>query len=279
MKFYDLIKIAEVINEEVQKFIPYSSNIPYLTNQPFNSCLWLSIKRSPNDAQGVRKRLRDNLVLDLDDLDVSPPLKRRRLYDIRLPGKNYPPTLQQVSTFFYQLSCNKINHKYHKDGERYTFFHRMESDAKNSMKFGIGNCSEKANLALMLLVEYPKRGVPGLAMIDDNKITLELMTLGDHVFVVVNRNNTGVLNDSSTWGDRTIILDPWMNEVLPFTNNKLLATSNWYRYVSNHTEEISRHPNEYAYISEGHSARWIKHREKYDEPTNLWDWESAYQTR
>lgn len=105
------------------------------------------------------------------------------------------------------------------DDMRYRFFSTQESlidlflipnnravrlikrDVRSIKEFHIGNCHEYANLVMNYL---RKKNIT-----EAETVHIED---GDHVFVVINRNQTSDMNDPCSWGEKAFIIDAWSND-------------------------------------------------------------------
>jgi len=82
-----------------------------------------------------------------------------------------------------------------------------ESMISTTSKFSIGNCTELAIQALDYVLSH---------LFSSNiKINAEvyLISGGDHVFLVLNRDPWSNPQDPKTWGENAVICDPWANKV------------------------------------------------------------------
>jgi hypothetical protein len=68
---------------------------------------------------------------------------------------------------------------------------------------GCGNCGELSAIAFVYLLNK------GVIPID----WMRLQKPGDHMFVVLGRDETSDETDTSTWGPAAIVCDPWWEEV------------------------------------------------------------------
>jgi hypothetical protein len=82
-----------------------------------------------------------------------------------------------------------------------------EEQLETALKYGIGNCNELAFYAFNRL---------SCLLTAHNHALIELVAFeapADHVFIVLNRPNKSDISKWSSWGDETIIVDPWINAV------------------------------------------------------------------
>jgi hypothetical protein len=74
-----------------------------------------------------------------------------------------------------------------------------------SKKYSLGNCHELAFMALHYLVsKYP-----------DYRSEVVSLGQGNHVFVVIGRDENSEIGNINTWGKDAIICDPWANKIFP----------------------------------------------------------------
>lgn len=250
----ELLAVAHFINDEVHRFIHFSSNTHPEIEDPFRKTLWLDIMRADNPEynQGLRKRLREELHLNFDDDEQEPPLKRQKVFGFsEFEGYTYG----EMRNYFFDLENRKLRHK---DETPITSFHDVERRAKNALLFGVGNCGEMASLAFVFLLEYPKTGLPNLPRFD-RRVFITRMAVnrpGDHVYTV--------LRD---WHGNEVILDPWMDEVF-LLGSAAEKHSTWFSYVPLY----GSHKTDESVLGSGHSRRWIDHRQKKGQPQHLRDW-------
>lgn len=81
---------------------------------------------------------------------------------------------------------------------------KYETSIETSDKYSLGNCEELAYQAF----DYVLNKVTTL-------IRAEIYSIrkGDHVLLVLNRNQNSIPQDPRTWGDNAVICDPWSNKV------------------------------------------------------------------
>ncbi|MBN9231757.1 MAG: hypothetical protein BGO90_14945 [Legionella sp. 40-6] len=74
-------------------------------------------------------------------------------------------------------------------------------------KLSLGNCHELAIMALDYVLNLPKKNV----------IRAEIFHIqnGDHVFLVIGRDELSIASSPETWGEQAYICDPWANKVYP----------------------------------------------------------------
>lgn len=81
----------------------------------------------------------------------------------------------------------------------------FENQIEVTSKYSIGNCNEFAFQAL----DY--------VLLNTDNVRAEIYSIegGDHNFLVLNRRVDSNVSDPSTWGDKAVICDPWINKVYP----------------------------------------------------------------
>jgi hypothetical protein len=92
----------------------------------------------------------------------------------------------------------------------------QDADAKNAVRYRVGNCGENTSLAFVMFAEYPgPNGDSKLPDLDPTPVNrpliekVEATTPGDHAFVVVNRAS-GDIRDPKTWMKADVVIcDPW----------------------------------------------------------------------
>lgn len=148
---------------------------------------------------------------------------------------------------------------YHRDGTWRTVLHDIENNAKNSVKYGVGNCDELSAIAYLLLLECPKEYTKGQT-IRVEKINLKRP--GDHCFVIIGRRRNSDLRDPWSWGPDAVICDPWGNvnfSVREQLNKDKSDRIAMFNYITGHLAD--RHvviKSSSDYVGEGHSERWYR---------------------
>lgn len=257
--------IADYVLKEVCELLPYSSNRPDPKNQPFHRMFWLDVMRASNDSHGTRDKIHKwqmNMQNDQAPTDFAD--RRVRAIFPGTPLKN--PTLDELDEYIFEKIPNRDQKTHHKDGTVVSAYEWLEAKAKNAVQFSIGNCSENAALAFILLAEYPVQGLRGLPAIKENISVFKIGAQGaDHAFVVIGMDEKAILTDISTWGPKAIILDPWMGEVVVVADQEMNVESG--RYPSDAFDWIFKMQSRliplcdtYGFICSGHSPRWIDHR-------------------
>jgi len=264
----------------------YSSNRPCIDRQAPRRTLQLDLLTARRDRYGIREKI-TNWHLNLKDPTYEKSFWNKRV-KVQLPNITSTfSTTNKICGYICSLP-KKINKTHHKDGKQVATLEYFENTAKREVQLGIGNCDYLAILALVLLIEYPAEGLPELDLppLDTKNILTEIVGTkkGDHFFLVINRNLASQLTDLSTWGD-AIILDPWMNQVLdvqewltnpPSTKmedpDEEYTAAYCFNFIKGWQIDLTRAKNDYAYLGEGHTQRWIRNRTKKAEPVNLRDW-------
>lgn len=89
----------------------------------------------------------------------------------------------------------------------------LESNAR-ARAARCGNCFEVSNLMMEYLWKYPE----GITQIDIVSGKSYRDGGFDHVFCLVNRNPDSKIDDPSTWGDQTYLVDPWSSSFYKLHN-------------------------------------------------------------
>lgn len=124
----------------------------------------------------------------------------------------------------------------------------------------LGNCHELAVMALKYILD------------NEPKIDAELFRIkgGDHVFLVVGRNNNSNTRDPLSWGENAYICDPWSDKVYPAKEYKSQLSN--YEGVTRTTKDGCYLQNSVFPFNESrHSLEPISHYStsyirKYSEP-------------
>jgi hypothetical protein len=96
-------------------------------------------------------------------------------------------------------------------GAGLTWQQRIPINAAAARTYRVGNCEEQASVAFEFLDNLGTR-------------PLDLMTVGDHAFVVIGR--TGDAGRFSSWGTVAIVCDPWANH----DPNPMRMDDHWQAY-------------------------------------------------
>lgn len=118
-------------------------------------------------------------------------------------------------------------------------------------KFKIGNCMEQSIIMQDKLINA---GIP--AQITGRQLI-------DHCFVVCNLSPKADIANSSTWGKRAFIVDPWLNKVF---RSKEEAFSEYKRIHFNLIEHLRNMSKKDPDI------RWHKNWHKYNKPEEICDY-------
>lgn len=102
----------------------------------------------------------------------------------------------------HQLRKKRENELYTEEAFDQSFNMRTQDhiDAKIFAEYSVGNCGELAFFAAIMVKELGYTGA--VECIEFKKY--------DHIFVVLNRPKNSDPSDPSTWGEDTIILEPWL---------------------------------------------------------------------
>ncbi len=263
----NLLELCHYINDEANRFIPYSSNIPSVTNQPAHRSFWLRAMRAPTDSQKTRKTILANIQVNLSKPDVETNFKEIQLKELKKQLPKGINTVGGLSNYFHELKKTTPAKKQHKDGSSFTVLNGIESKAKRAVQFGIGNCDEKGSVAFVLLIQYPQTHAD---------IRVELVNVygePDHCYLLINRDPSTIHTDMSSWNSDTIILDPWMKETLVIGDKEKLEQSAWYAWAKKYEKDMTNTKVTNGFIGRGYSTHWIAQRNKKNQPLNLRDWQ------
>jgi hypothetical protein len=91
--------------------------------------------------------------------------------------------------------------------------HMTIGSAKKAMKFGVGNCQERAEIACMYLMDHAPGGVRLALYKLEEAHTGITGGEGDHVFAIYGLD--AVTTKVNTLGPNAIVVDGWMNDAYP----------------------------------------------------------------
>lgn len=101
-------------------------------------------------------------------------------------------------------------------GDVVTPMEQQEANAKNAVRYRVGNCGENASLAFVMFTEYPGPNgdiqLPDLDPVLLNRPLIERVAVsnpGDHAFVVLNRPPGNIQNPNTWMTANVVICDPW----------------------------------------------------------------------
>jgi hypothetical protein len=146
--------------------------------------------------KAVMKALRDTGI-DIDKMERD--LKAAR----RADKTHHKPTPEQARSSL--------------QGDRVTPLEVHKANAKNAVRYRIGNCGENASLAFVMFAEYPgpkgDHTLPDLDRDLNQRPRVEKCSCTgrdyDHAFVVVNRPAGNISNTASWFTGTVIICDSW----------------------------------------------------------------------
>ncbi len=110
-----------------------------------------------------------------------------------------------------QLEWQRYQNNILRDGHDFSNNRNIENIANYSESISTGNCAE---LAAVAAVDAKKQGagrVEIFSILNENHSY-------NHAFVIVNRDKNSKIDDQSTWGNKSILLDPWTKESYPATD-------------------------------------------------------------
>jgi len=214
---FKVLALSQRIAKKARRLIPRSSNrIGSFT--PDRQLLTSRYDEAPNHVQLMVSAMRARK--DQNEL-------RRRVFrtipdisfesDLRWPEivENVEKELGSIKTLDQQLKTNPLSRKQvHKDNKAVMPKEMIEAEAKNAVRYRVGNCGENSALAYVMFLEYPgPENDDALPELDPNDpVTIERVCVAAslHCFVVVNRNPSVSIQDV-TWlnNSQVIICDPW----------------------------------------------------------------------
>ncbi len=220
-----LLELAKAVGRKARTLIPRSENQvmgsnghrPKWVKEKTSLFLQLQLaaQRSSSGAAEVRK-----FVLDLKlDIQFDKP-GREREYDEALKKALSARGITQEKLEGMLLDLDKAKRskkREHKDGTSLTPLEKLEGNAKNAIRYEIGNCVECASLAFVMFMEYkgPSKGsdLPQLDAVAGKRPMVEKACVsnpGDHHFVLINRNTSIPIEAIDQWStDDVIICDGW----------------------------------------------------------------------
>lgn len=274
--------IATTILQKIKELVPYSSNkspsekYP-LPNQdePFHRLFWLTVSNACNDDRDldVRESVR-KWRMDLSKDKIEKGFEYQRINQKFFDCKTDNPTLGEWYHYFSELFTRE-DKVFHKDKTRFTLAEKIESIAKNAVKFGIGNCYELACLALVLLGEHHCDDLSDTTSMNNILVEMFKTQEGDHAFLVIGRDRQSQFNDINSWGTEVLILDPWMGEVVDVSEQLQNPTSHCFSFIRKYESDLQHYPYS-VLIGQGHTDRWLTNRNKKKEPIYLREWKPFY---
>lgn len=228
-----LLHLSEIIATKARTLIPRSSNrIIYgaavnhdaqdsqWSNAPLYVQLQLAAQRSRSSQNRYRKLIDDvnfdlKMHSGLSESVIDGAVKRA----IERQGLTVNEVLAALKS---DQRADKTHHKstgmfsWFTTGDVVTPMEKQEANAKNAVRYRVGNCGENASLAFVMFAEYPgpngDHQLPDLDPVLLNRPLIERVAAsnpGDHAFVVVNRA-AGDIQDPNTWMRANVIIcDPW----------------------------------------------------------------------
>ena len=280
-----IMQTAKNVKDKVITFIPYNSNYnnstnePCLKNQPFHRLFWIRLMRARNDAYGTRDTLR-RWHLNIHP-DKRPDFHEEREVTASFKFKSDKPySTISLNTLYQYLRMLPSHRKKetHKNGSLVECIEKLEGEAKNAVKFGIGNCGEMATLAFIFLTrewQFDPQRLEEHILIEQVFVSPDK---GDHGFIVMARDRRGKLQDLRTWGKHAVILDPWMNNVVHVNKELQLPPnkqSHCFKYIFGYQQDLCL--DTFGDLGQHqHTRRWILHRQKKGQPCSLWHWPPFY---
>lgn len=267
--FEQLISICQKVYNKAIELIPYSANHPNLKHWEPHRKLALMLVRTKNSLSHRYKELFKRINLFIGDDKAPEGFDEKKLIGTFDGMTN--PTMREL---YKRLRMFKDKNKYwHKDGTLYEEQHDIESDIKNAIQMGIGNCGELSLLTYALLLECESK------TLKDQNIRVERMACakGDHAFVVVNRKAKSKVHKLSTWGSGAIIIDSWGEDIVyAKTGESLLYDDEEYHDTYKYIKRKSPYLRNSGQIGQGLSERFIENSKKKNRPERFFDWPPKY---
>jgi hypothetical protein len=265
-----LLTLSKRIAHKARTLIPRSSNRVINGYESGNGEAWDSrwaqarpyaqlqlLAQRSRKSQNNFRRLVDEINFDLNihGGHAEADIDRRVLGRIRDLGINENVIKAALE------SAKRSDKRLHKSGEAVFPMERHEANAKNAVRYRVGNCEENASLAFVMFAEYPGPNgdgeLPDLEVPPPKVEAIAAVRPADHCFVVINRPPVNIQN---VWGwinnGNVIICDPWW-----FHDGDALLANDWrghndslLRYIidnNRHLEVIGT-----VYLGEGHSPRY-----------------------
>lgn len=228
-----LLHLSKAIAAKARTLIPRSSNrIIYgaavnhdaqdsqWSNAPLYVQLQLAAQRSRSSQNRYRKLIDDvnfdlKMHSGLSESVINGAVKRA----IERQGLTVNEVLAALKS---DQRADKTHHKstgmfsWFTTGDVVTPMEKQEANAKNAVRYRVGNCGENASLAFVMFAEYPGPNgdiqLPDLDPVLLNRPLIERVAAsnpGDHAFVVLSRP-PGDIQDPDTWMTANVVIcDPW----------------------------------------------------------------------
>ncbi len=141
--------------------------------------------------------------------------KKLKAAGIDVVATFYPGKTVDEALMYLLGTAPRLNKSTHRDGTTVTSQEKLEANAKNAIRHGIGNCVECASLAFVMLMEYAGPGtdtkLPPLTAPLPTVEKAKVSNPGDHHFVLINRNVSVNILDFDGWANdpNLVICDPW----------------------------------------------------------------------
>lgn len=161
------------------------------------------------------------MVYALRKIAISSNFFNREEKTVNIPSHPSVPNLfffldQIRSKYGFSSTAEYVKKKSSSDNQ----FSTSISDRKTIEEFPVGNCGELTHLAFEYFSRFHKDLKIEMIEIPDFKKYL------NHVFIVINRDETSVLDDPQTWGEKAVVLDCWSRMIYPASESVNLI-ENW----------------------------------------------------
>lgn len=247
------LNLGQWAKEKTQRLVPFSTNKNDTTVE--QSLLMGLIRRKHSKwmkHQVTQWNISPNPADNTQDHSHMP------IYFADDFGYNHIDTLGNFKNWL-RAAKQKVAEGQHRDGTYRTFLHFVENNARNSIKYGLGNCEELSSIAFLLLLECPKKYTNG-ETIRVEKINIS--SPGDHCFIVIGRDKHSNLRDPNTWGPNAVICDPWggvnfaVQEQLRKPRDSRIPMFNYIFDNLTNKKLVFRALD--GQIGQGHSQRWYQ---------------------
>lgn len=163
------------------------------------------------------KPLKDKLELDLTEQFHTDEISVRRINNLKIAvycanrvrdkidaSTTHPDfnDLRADQKEYYLKELNEIRRPNFRTGSQEEYLFKVINHIK---QFKVANCTEFS----YLVVDAIRKADPGL------NIDVLSIRYGDHMFVVLDRDQASQINDISTWGSTAVVCDAWSGDVYP----------------------------------------------------------------
>lgn len=299
-----LLRLARHIAQKARLLIPRSANrgaysvtntgttddSQWVTDMPEYLELQLLAQRSRSSKNHLRRtvdRLNDNL--QMFEPGVEKGINTAFVERLKDMGYTVGRARKELGSVSRREKISHENKKGLFSGKPPVLpLERHEANAKNAIRYRVGNCSENASLALVMFAEYRGDGadetgvelgfLPRVRPQRKENFLVEVVEAthpANHSFVVLNRNPSFDITAPESWmTSTTIICDPWWfhEGSAFFAADCSGANASLIQYIKGwgHTLKIRGS----VYLGEGHSHRFSLKYPDIDyyksKPASIW---------